>query len=85
MMTCLAVWAPMRPLISVLVHRLAVVRAGDVARLAVDGDDDVVLFAVVLLGRRDERRLDRLKDDFLVDVLVAVERVDDAEDFAGFV
>ena len=40
-------------------------------------------FAVVLLGGRDERRLDRLEDDFLVDVLVAMDRVDDSQHFVG--
>ena len=82
-MTCLAVWAPMRPLISAesIGSPLCVPR--QLARLAVDRDDDVFQLAVVLLGGRDEGRLDRLKDDLLVDVLLAVERIDDAQHVSG--
>ena len=37
----------------------------------------------MLLGGRDERRLDAFEDDFLVDVLVAVDRIDDPQHFVG--
>ena len=40
-------------------------------------------FAVVLLGGRDQGGLDAFEDDFLVDVLVAVDRVDDPQHFVG--
>ena len=61
----------------------AVVRAADRAVFAVDVDDDVFFFAVLLLGGRDQRRLDGAEDDFLVDVLVAMDRVDDSQQFVG--
>ena len=61
----------------------AVVRSGDGAVLAIDGDLDVFLFAVVFFGGGDQRRFDALEDDLLVDVLVAVDRVNDPKQFAG--
>ena len=73
----------MRSAISAGLHRHAVVGAADRAVGAVDLDDDLGLFAVVLLGGRNQRRLDALEDDFLVDILVAVDRVDDAKQFVG--
>ena len=65
------------------VQRNAVVGATDRTVFAVDLDDDVLVFAVLLLGGRNQRRLDRLEDDFLVDVLVAMDRIDDPQDFIG--
>jgi hypothetical protein len=65
------------------VERLAVVRAGDLAVLAVDLDRDDGRLAELPRQGRDQRGLDRLEHDLLVDVLVAVDRVDDAEDFFG--
>ena len=53
------------------------------AVFAVDVHHDVGFFAVVLLGGRDQRSLDPLEDDFLVDVLIAVDRIDDSQDFLG--
>ena len=46
-------------------------------------DLDVFFFAVVLFGGGDQRRFDALEDDLLVDVLVAVDRVNDPQQFAG--
>ena len=63
------------------VERLAFERAGDRAVFAVDLDFDVGFFAVVLLGGRDEGGFDAFEDDFLVDILVAVNRVDDSQHF----
>jgi hypothetical protein len=37
----------------------------------------------VFFGRGDQGRLDALEDDFLVDVLFAVDRVNDPQQFAG--
>ena len=51
--------------------------------LAIDDDLDVFLFAVVFFGGGDQRRFDALEDDLLGDVLVAVDRVNDPEQFAG--
>ena len=82
-MTCLAVWAPMRSAISSGIQRHAVVRAADRAVIAIDMDDDVLFFAVVFLGGRDQGRFDAFEDDLLVDVLVAVDRVDDPKQFVG--
>ena len=59
------------------VHRHAVVGAADRAVGAIDLNDDLRLFAVVLLGGRDQGRLDAVEDDLLVDILIAVDRVDD--------
>jgi len=59
----------------------AVTAARHLAIGPVDGDGDLRFFAILPLQCRDESRLDRLEDDLLVDVLVAMNRVDDAEDF----
>ena len=58
-------------------------RAADRAVGAVDLDDDFGFFAVVLLGGGDQRRLDALEDDLFVDILIAMDRVDDAKQFVG--
>ena len=42
-----------------------------------------VFFAVVLLGGGNQRRFDALEDDFLVDILIAVDRIDDPKQFVG--
>ena len=47
----------------------------------IDRDLHIGGFAVLPRQSGDEGRLDRLKDDLLVDVFVAVNRIDDAEDF----
>ena len=57
--------------------------AADGAVGAVDLDDDLRLFSVVFLGGGDQRRLDPLEDDLFVDILIAVDRVDDAKQFVG--
>ena len=59
----------------------AVVRAGDRAADAVDADDDILIFAVLFFGGRDQRSFDRLEHDFFIDVLIAMDRIDDAQDF----
>ena len=83
MMTCLAVWAPMRPTVSSGSSGtpLCVPLIEPSSRSIVH--DDFFFFAVLLLGGRDQRRLDRLKDDLLVDVLVAMDRIDDPQHFVG--
>ena len=58
-------------------------RAGDRSTLTIDLDLDIGFFAEVLLGRGDIRRFDALEDDFLVDILVAVDCVHNPEQFAG--
>ena len=65
------------------VHGHAVVGAVDGARLTVDQDDDVFELSVVFFGSRHQRRLDSLEDDLLVDILIAVDRVDDAKQLVG--
>ena len=79
--TCLAVWAPMRPIISSgsSGSPLCVPSIAPFSRSI--RTTMFVFFAVVLLGGRDQGRFDALEDDFLVDVLVAVDRVDDAQQF----
>ena len=81
--TCLAVWAPMRPTVSSESSSRPSCVAVNRTVFAVDLHDDVGFFAVVLLGGRDERSLDPLEDDFLVDVLVAMDRIDDSQNFLG--
>ena len=80
--TCLAVWAAIRSEISFGGQGNAVVGPGDAAVLAIDGDHDVLFFAVVLLGGGHQGRFDGLEEDLLVDVLLAVDRIDDPQDFA---
>src|SRR5262249_20294149 len=62
-----------------LVHWLRVVRARDFARFTIDDDDNIRQLTVVLLCSRDERRFDGLEDDLLVNALLSMERIDDAE------
>ena len=61
------------------IERNAVVRARNRAVFAIDGDDDFLVFAVLLLGGGDQRRLDGQENDLLVDVLVTMDRVDDPQ------
>ena len=58
-------------------------RAGDGAVVPVDMQDDFLIFAVLLFGGGDQGGFDRLEDDFLVDILIAVDRIHDSQDFAG--
>ena len=60
---------------------LAVVQSGNCPVFAIDRYRDILLFAVVLLGGRYQGRFDALEDDFLVDVLVAMDRVDNPQQF----
>jgi len=64
-------------------QRHAIVGAGDRAVLAIDLQHDVLVFPVVLLGGRNQRCLDALEDDLFIDVLFAVDRVYDPQQFAG--
>ena len=50
---------------------------------AVDFDDDIRFFSVVLLGGGDERRFDALENNFFVDVLIPMDGIDDTEQFVG--
>ena len=78
MITCLAVWAAIRPSSdgSILI---AVLGRLDRARLGVDVDLDLGGLGVVLLGRGGECRLDPLEQNILGDILVAVDAIDDAD------
>ncbi len=64
------------------IHGGPVARPGDRTIGAVDLDNDLLIFAEVLLRRRDQGRLDSLEDDFFIDVFVAVDRVNDPQHFA---
>ncbi len=66
------------------IQRLTVQAAADRSRLAIDGHLDFLLFAVMLRGGGNQRLLNRLEDDLWIDVLVAVDRVDDPQDFVRF-
>ena len=52
-----------------------------VAALAVDRDARVPLLAVLLAGRRGQRRLERLEDHFLIDALLVGDGIDDHQYF----
>ncbi len=60
----------------------AVVDAGDGPILAIDGDHDVLFFAIVTFGGGHQGRFHGLEESLLVDVLLAVDRIDDPQDFA---
>ena len=64
-------------------HGDAVVRARYQSCARVDLDLDVLFLAVVLFSRGNDRRFDALEDDFLIDILIAVDCIHDAEQFAG--
>ncbi len=64
-----------------LVEQFAVVRGRDGAVLPIDRDGDLFVLAVVLLGGGDQRGLNRLENDLFVDVLFAMDRVDDSQKF----
>ena len=51
--------------------------------VAVDVDVDLALFAEVLPGRGDDRLFDPFEHDLLVDVLIAMDRIDDSQDLAA--
>ena len=77
--TCLAVCAPMRSAISsgssgtpLWVPRIEPSVRSILTTMS-------CFFAVVLLGGGDQRRFDALEDDLLVDILIAVDRVDDPQ------
>ena len=78
MITCLAVWAAIRPSSegSILAPSL-VASMAPVSRIDVDLDLGGV--RVVLPGRGGERRLDAFEQDILGDILVAVDAIDDAD------
>ena len=59
----------------------AVMSTADRTVLAVDVDDDFFFFAVLLLCSRYQGRFNTLEDDFFVDILVAMDRVDDSQYF----
>jgi hypothetical protein len=64
------------------VERGAVVRAGDRTVGAIDTDDDLLVLAVLLIGRGNQRRHDGLEHDLFFNVLVAMNRIDDSQQFA---
>jgi hypothetical protein len=53
-------------------------RAAQGTVLAVYLNDDLFFFAMMLLCGGNKRRLNRLKYDFLVDVLIAMNRINNA-------
>jgi hypothetical protein len=53
------------------------------AVFAVDLYNNIGFLAVVFLCGRYERSLDPLENDFLVDVLVTMDRIDDSQNFLG--
>ena len=59
----------------------AVAGAMDAAVGPIDGHLHIRGFAILTRQGGDERCFDRLEDDLLVDFLVAMDRIDDAEDF----
>ena len=59
------------------IQRLTIHRSPNRTVLTVDLDHDLVVIAVVFPGCGNERRLDRLNDDLFVNVLVAMDRVND--------
>ena len=72
-MTCLAVWAAMRPSSSGSMTVLALLGV-DLAGVAVDGDDDACFFVVVFLDGQLHGLLDAVEDDVAGDVLFAVQQ-----------
>ena len=81
-MTCLAVWAPIRSAISAGAIATPS-RCLDGAAGAIDLDNDVRLLPVVLLSGGNQRRFDPLEDNLFVDILVAMDRVNDSQQFVG--
>ena len=61
----------------------AVVASADSSVFPINLYQNLFVFAVVLLGSGNQRGLDTLEDDLLVDVLIAVDRVNDPQQFAG--
>ena len=59
----------------------AVMRASEATVGPVDRDRDLGGLAILTGERGDERCLDRLKDDLFVDVFVAMDGIDDSQDF----
>ena len=57
----------------------AVMRAADRTVFAVDVNDDVLVFTVLLLGRRHQGRLDGPEYDFLFHILIAMDRIHDPQ------
>src|SRR5690606_34812782 len=62
---------------------LLAVERRDLAGVAADLDDDVLLHPELLLGRRQQRGLDPGEDDLLVDALLAMQGVHDPQDLAA--
>src|SRR5690606_25321233 len=65
------------------IEDFAINAGGNRPVLAVDLYLDVGFFAIVLLGGGDEGCLNPFKNYFLVDVLVAVNGIDDSQDLLG--
>jgi hypothetical protein len=57
--------------------------AGDLSGNAIDQELDIGFFAKMFASSGDQRRLDRTKHDFFVDILVAMQRVNDSQNFTG--
>ncbi len=64
------------------VERRVIVGARDRAVVAIDADHDFLVFAVLLFRGGNQRSLDGLEHDFLFDVLIAMDRIDDSQQFA---
>ena len=78
MITCLAVWAEIRPS-SDGIHLDPVLGGVDGTGLAIDVNLDLAGFRIVLAGRGRQRRLDPVEQDILGDILVAVNTVHDPD------
>ncbi len=63
------------------IEQFTVADASDLAGLAVDVDDNIPFFPVVPLGRRHERCFDAFENNFLFDILITMDRVDDPHYF----
>ena len=62
---------------------VAIVRPIDLARISIDGYDNFLVFTIMLLGGRNERSLDAVEYDRLVNVLVTVNCVNNPQQFVG--
>ena len=59
------------------VKRLTIVRAGDCPRFTVNLNHDLFIFAIMFVGSGHQRLLYGLKDDFWIDILIAMDRIND--------
>ena len=65
------------------VEDLAIAGCRNFARLAINLNDNFGLFAVMFFSSGNKCRFDALEDDFLLDVFVAMNGIDDSQHFGG--